>query len=166
MKQKNDIKICEYNKRYFSKKEMICVLKKRNLIIDKENILEKINYAHLIYNFGKYFQYKNLKCKNLKYKDGSKLSDIYNLYLFSKKGSIALFELIHDIEHKFKNILASLISKENAFDYLKKESYKFEKKENKSFNYFYKKIKKSHELFYLTKKEELKSKIKEEIIPI
>ena len=155
-----NIKIYEYNKKHFSKEEMIYVLEKRGLIVDKPKILDNINYSYLIYNFSKPFYYAKLK-----YKYKTKLSDIYNLYLFSKKASMALFGLIHDVEHKFKKTIAFLISKKSVYSYLKKESYLFNENDY-SFKKFFEKIKMIHDLFLFSNKKELEEKLKDNIIPI
>ena len=155
-----DIKINQYNKRHFTLEEMIYVLEQRGLIVEKPEILNDINYSYLIYNFSQPFYYAKLK-----YTFGTKLSDIYNFYLFSKKASIALFSLIYDIEHKFKKIIASLISEKSVYSYLEKKSYNFNK-DDSSFKNFFKRIKNNHKLFLVTKKEELNEKLKNNVIPI
>lgn len=137
----------KYKLKHHNIDEMTKVLEQRNLIVDKKEILEKINYAHLIYKYSEDFYQDN----QIKYIDNTKLSHIYELFLLNKKISLILFELIYDFEHRLKNTIAFEITKEKSDDYLKLEQiYKKEILKKKYFSAFLKKLKKAN-------KEALKS---------
>ena len=156
----NDIKINKYNKRFFTKEEMKFVLEQRGLIVDCPDIFCDVNYAFIIYEFSDYFYYSPLK-----YERGTKLSDIYKLHLFNKEASLFLFSLIHDIEHKLKNSIILSMSSKNAYDYLKRESYTYNK-DDKEFNNFLNKLKSAHKLHLIQSKALSRNKMIGGVSPI
>ena len=95
------------------------ILEKRGLIIDDPSILTKINYSHLIYKYGNIYLDENKG----KYKKGSKISNIYNLYLFHLKISTLLFRVIIQYEQKLKTHIADTISEVDINWYSDKANY-------------------------------------------
>ncbi len=151
------------NTTYKTISEMESLLKKRGLIIDI-NIFHKVNYAHLIYKFSTVFYVYEKK-----YKEGTRLSDIYNLYIFNQKFSQFLYKYVSDFEHLLKREIASQIAFDHGYIYLKKEFYgdveklKYYKKDE--FQKFLENLRETHNKT-LIKYPFLKKKTQDGIIPI
>lgn len=156
----NDIKVNEYNGRFFTNSEMEEVLTKRGMEIDVENVFNKYNFAYLIYNFSSPFYYTKLK-----YERGTKISEIIDLYKFNRKASILLFDKIHEIELLFKKNIVSSIENKDPFNYLKKSNYEFNS-DDETFEDFFYKLKRIHKYHLLEDAKVLKGKLKNGISPI
>lgn len=111
-----------YSKKYHTVDQQIKVLERRGIIVDDPSILQKVNYSHLIYVFGKHYVEQEIDGEP-KYKSGTKLSYIYNLFLLNAEVSSILFSFFHKFEHKFKFSVAHWLSAEDELWYSKKENY-------------------------------------------
>lgn len=83
---------------YKTLEQQLEVLENRGLIIDDPSILTEINYSHLIYKYGNIY----LDDSKGEYKKGTKLSNLYNLYLFHLKIYTLLFKVIIQYDKNWK----------------------------------------------------------------
>ena len=106
-------------KEYKTISEQSDILKSRGLIVDKETILESVNYSHLIYKFGIIYWDKTKD----KYVQGTKLSHIYALYNFHRSLTKEIFNLIIKYELKLKAVIASRVAEIDPLWYINIENY-------------------------------------------
>lgn len=107
--------------KFCDKNELKNLLESRKLIVDNLKILDLINYSHLIHKYGKFYflEHKN---KNF-FKEGIKLSHIYNLHLFNNKLASIVFKVILKFEHKLKNSIAYNFASKGEINYLNENFY-------------------------------------------
>lgn len=119
---------------YLTSEEQVLELKNRGMEINNEDkaikILDRINYYNLINGYKKPFIED-------KFKEGTKLDEVYAIYTFDKNISRIYFNNILIIENVIKTIISDVFSKsfghKNQY-YLKKENFDFTKfdKSNKT----------------------------------
>ncbi len=114
-----NIKIKE--NKFCNKEELKKLLESRNLFVDDIKILDLINYSHLIHKYGKFY-FSEPKNKNY-FRNGTKLSHIYNLHLFNNHFSSILFKVILMFEHKLKNSIAYNFASKGELCYLNNDFY-------------------------------------------
>lgn len=105
--------------KYLTLEQMHNLLKSRGLEIDDEEILQKVNYSHLIYKYGKHYL-----SDSGAFVDGTKISHIYNLYKLNLEISAILFKFISKFEHKLRVALVEEIASFGPLSYLNDEIYK------------------------------------------
>ena len=155
----------KYETKNKTKEEMKQILEDRGMIVDDISILDNINYAHLIYKYSKpFYEEEGI------YKDGTRLSDLMNLFKINEAICAWLYKKINEFEHKLKNTVATIASAKSAFEYLDKEFYgegltKLKFYNKKEFNDFLWNIKKLHDKT-LKNSEYLSGKTKDDIIPL
>ena len=122
-----------YKLKYHKKDELKKILEGRGLIIYNPNILNNINYSHLIYEYGAFFLETE---EPIKYKKGTKLLDIYNLYKLNIEVSSILFKLFNLFEHKIRASIVSHVGLE-PLEYLDDNFYSKAREtvENEIFNF-------------------------------
>lgn len=113
---------------YQSQDEIIKKLQDRGLKFDENNIsevLKKYNYFNLINGIENIFLSSN---KPKEFKNVS-LDDFVNIYLFDKKLSISILELIYAVEEKLKTSISNHVSAqycstlENTMQYTNKNNF-------------------------------------------
>jgi len=111
---------------YRSPKELIEILQRKGLTINKkkraEKILTEINYFVL-----SYYAYIIKEPDNKdKYRQGATFNELYRLYQFDKDIKMLFLKYIIDVENEFKNALNHLISTKYGYndrDYLRIENF-------------------------------------------
>lgn len=111
-----------YKSTYHSKQELVDTLEKRGMNVSNPNILDEINYSHLIYKYGEYF----LEVETLgeiRYKEGTDIVNLYNLFDFNNQLSTKLMYIFSKIEHKLRSSIVGHISIDNPLAYLDPSFY-------------------------------------------
>lgn len=85
-----------------------------------KNILEDVNYSHLIYKYGKHYWFNN---NPLVYKKGTKIEHLKNLFELNARISSIIFEFIMIVEHGLKRATAYEFARVNSLWYLDKANY-------------------------------------------
>lgn len=132
-----------YNKKFLTFEEQRSLLKERGLIIKNEeklfSILKHVSYYHLSI-YCKAFQDSNDK-----FKEGTTLQNIWDLYNFDKKLRLLLLDVLERIEMSLKCVLIYEISKDKKDNYWYTDKSNF--KENEDVKKFLDKIKDSKEIY-------------------
>ena len=132
-----------YKSTYHTKEELINTLEKRGMTVSDSSILDEVNYSHIIYKYGKYF----IEIENdneIKYKDGTDILHLYNLYIFNNKLSTKLLYIFSKIEHKMRSSIVQHISKQDPLIYLESTFYSNESR-NGEIDEFIDSLKKTEE---------------------
>lgn len=111
-----------YKLKYQSKKELIDILESRGMSVSKPDILDIMNYSHLVYKYGSYYLDENIK-ERVQYRTGTDIAQLYNLYLFNAELSSKLFNIFNKIEHSIRSSIVKHISKDDPIGYFNPEFY-------------------------------------------
>lgn len=112
-----------YKNNYHTKKQLVETLESRGVFVDDITILDNVNYSHLMYVFGRHFiDFETIEGPI--YKTGTKLSQIYNLFLKNIESSAIFFEFFHLVEHKLKSAVAHWVAAIDPLWYADINNYK------------------------------------------
>lgn len=133
--------------------EQIKILKNRNMIISKEdkNNLLYFNYAHIIYNYSKFF----LSEDKINYKKNTKLKNLIEFWKFERELMSWIMPYIYRFEHIFKSTISYIIAEIDPFAHYGEEIYNEKKYQNVL------KIKReiiNKEIFYIKSSNYIKNK--------